>query len=30
VKGAKVELTWDPPFTIERIPEHVRLDLGLL
>jgi FeS assembly SUF system protein len=24
-----VELTWDPPFTIERIPEEIRLMLGL-
>lgn len=25
-----LELTWDPPFSIDRIPEHIRLDLGLL
>ncbi|MBS1717294.1 MAG: DUF59 domain-containing protein [Armatimonadetes bacterium] len=25
-----LELTWDPPFTIERIPEDVRLMLGLM
>lgn len=24
-----LELTWDPPFTIERIPEEIRLMLGL-
>lgn len=30
VKSATVELVWDPPFTIDRIPEHIRLDLGLL
>ncbi len=30
VKEATVELVWDPPFTIDRIPEHIRLDLGLL
>lgn len=30
VSGAKVELVWDPPFTIDRIPEHIRLELGLL
>lgn len=30
VKEAAVELVWDPPFTIDRIPEHIRLDLGLL
>ncbi len=29
VKSAKVELTWEPPFSIDRIPEHIRLDLGL-
>jgi len=30
VVDVKLELVWDPPFTIDRIPEHVRLDLGLL
>ena len=30
VKGASVELVWDPPFTIDRIPDHVKLQLGLL
>ncbi len=30
VESAVVELVWDPPFSIEMIPEHVRLDLGLL
>ncbi|MCA1998006.1 MAG: iron-sulfur cluster assembly protein [Armatimonadetes bacterium] len=32
VKGVgdvKVELTWDPPFTIDRIPEEIRQYLGL-
>lgn len=24
-----LELTWDPPFTIDRIPEDIRLMLGL-
>jgi FeS assembly SUF system protein len=24
-----VELTWDPPFTIDRIPEDIRLMLGI-
>jgi FeS assembly SUF system protein len=28
VKDATVELVWDPPFSIDRIPEHVRLELG--
>lgn len=30
VTTAHVELVWDPPFSVDRIPEHVRLDLGLL
>lgn len=30
VKDASVELVWDPPFTIDRIPEHVRMELGLM
>lgn len=30
VRSAGVELVWDPPFTIDRIPEHVRLELGLM
>lgn len=29
VKRATVELTWDPPFTIEMMSEDVRLALGL-
>lgn len=29
VTDATVELTWDPPFSIERIPDHVKLMLGL-
>ncbi len=29
VLNAKVEIVWDPPFSIDRIPEHIRLDLGL-
>lgn len=29
VKAVDFELVWDPPFTIDRIPEHIRLDLGL-
>ncbi|MCB0826626.1 MAG: DUF59 domain-containing protein [Armatimonadetes bacterium] len=29
VKSTSLELVWDPPFTIDRIPEHVRLELGL-
>ena len=30
VQTAQVELVWDPPFTIDRIPEHIQLELGLL
>lgn len=30
VKEARVELVWEPPFTIDRIPDHIRLELGLL
>ena len=30
VANVRVDLVWDPPFTIDRIPDHVRLDLGLL
>lgn len=30
VRAAKVELTWDPPFSLDRIPDHVKLELGLL
>ena len=28
VLDAKLDLVWDPPFTIDRIPEHIRLELG--
>jgi FeS assembly SUF system protein len=28
VGNVSVELTWDPPFTIDRMPEDVRLMLG--
>lgn len=29
VRDVNLDLVWDPPFTIDRIPEHIRLDLGL-
>lgn len=29
VKNVTLELVWDPPFSIDRIPEHIRLELGL-
>jgi FeS assembly SUF system protein len=30
VKNATVELTWDPPFTMEMMSEDVKLMLGLI
>lgn len=30
VASAKVNLVWDPPFSIDRMPDHVKLELGLL
>ncbi len=30
VVGAHVELVWDPPWTMDRMPEEVKLELGLL
>lgn len=30
VKSATLDLVWEPPFSIDRIPEHIRLDLGLM
>lgn len=30
VRSARVELTWDPPFTLERMSDEVKLMLGLL
>jgi FeS assembly SUF system protein len=29
VNSAKVTLVWDPPFSIDMIPDHVKLELGL-
>ena len=29
VKSVNLELVWDPPFSVDRIPEHIRLELGL-
>ncbi len=29
VTDVRLELVWDPPFSIDRIPEHIRLELGL-
>jgi FeS assembly SUF system protein len=29
VRGAKVELTWDPPWTMEMMSESARLELGM-
>jgi FeS assembly SUF system protein len=30
VRNVSLELTWDPPFTVDRIPEEIRLQLGLM
>ncbi len=30
IGGVSVELTWDPPFTIDRMSEEVKLMLGFL
>jgi FeS assembly SUF system protein len=30
VRSVRVELTWDPPYTLDRMPDHVKLELGLL
>jgi FeS assembly SUF system protein len=29
VKDVRLELVWDPPFNVDRIPEHIRMELGL-
>lgn len=29
VTDVRLQLVWEPPFTIDRIPEHIRLELGL-
>lgn len=30
VNDARVKLVWDPPYSLDMMPEHVRLELGLL
>lgn len=30
VRGAQVELVWDPPYSLDMMPEHVKLQLGLM
>jgi FeS assembly SUF system protein len=30
IGNVSLELTWDPPFTIDRIPEEIRMSLGLM
>jgi FeS assembly SUF system protein len=30
VVDARVELVWDPPFSVDRIPDHIKLELGLM
>lgn len=29
VTDVSLELVWDPPYSIDRMPEHIRLELGL-
>lgn len=29
VQDVRVDLVWDPPFSVDMIPDHVKLDLGL-
>lgn len=29
VRSAKVELVWEPPFSLDRMPDHIKLELGL-
>lgn len=29
VRDVRLELVWDPPFSVDRIPEHIRMELGL-
>lgn len=28
VNDVRLDLVWEPPFTIDRIPDHIRLELG--
>lgn len=30
ISFVELELVWDPPFSLDRIPEHIQLELGLL
>jgi FeS assembly SUF system protein len=30
VSGVHVDLTWDPPWTTEKLPEMIQLQLGLI
>lgn len=30
VKEAKVVLVWDPPWSLQRVPDAIKLELGLL
>lgn len=29
VASAKVKLVWDPPYSLDRMPDHIKLELGL-
>ncbi len=28
-ENVKVNLVWDPPFSVDRMPDHVKLELGI-
>lgn len=28
VESAEVELVWDPPFSLDMVPDHIKLELG--
>ncbi|MCE9557824.1 MAG: iron-sulfur cluster assembly protein [Armatimonadetes bacterium] len=30
IGAVRLEMVWEPPFSIDRIPEHIQLELGLL
>ncbi len=30
IRNVTLELTWDPPFTLDRVPDDVKLMLGLM
>ncbi|MBN8690708.1 MAG: DUF59 domain-containing protein [Armatimonadetes bacterium] len=30
VRDGRVNLVWDPPYSLDRMPEHIQLELGLM